>query len=73
MVILKYKKEDTNGSCLFETGSPTDIVGRQNFQTFSTRQLPHLGDSWGELTTTTTSTGTDLFNIVISSNREEHN
>ena len=33
-----------NGSCLFEAGLPTDIVGGQNFQTLSTRQTPHLGD-----------------------------
>ena len=43
-----------NGSCLFAAGLPADIVGNQSFQTFSTRQTPHLGDWWGELTTTTT-------------------
>ena len=36
--------DDPNGSCLFATGSPTDTVGSQNFQTFSTRQTPHFGD-----------------------------
>ena len=46
---------DTNGSCRFVVGSPTDTVGSQNFQPFSTRQTPHLGDWWGELTTPTTS------------------
>ena len=35
---------DPNGSCLFTAGSPTDTVSTQNFQTFSTRQTPHLGD-----------------------------
>ena len=35
---------DTNGSCLFAAGLPADIVGSQNFQTFSTRQTPHFGD-----------------------------
>ena len=30
---------DSNGSCLFAAGSPTDNVGSQNFQTFSTRQI----------------------------------
>ena len=30
---------DPNGSCLFAAGSPTDTVGSQNFQTFSTRLL----------------------------------
>ena len=88
---------DTNGICLVAAGSPTDTVGGQNFQIFSTRQIaflwlsgrcrqcysdfllqcagdvesdhtdsgivkdcadwnretPHLGDWWGELTTTT--------------------
>ena len=33
-----------NGSCLFAAGLPTDTIGSQNFQTFSTRQTPHLGD-----------------------------
>ena len=33
-----------NGSCLFAAGSPTDTVGSQDFQTFSTRQAPRLGD-----------------------------
>ena len=41
-----------NGSCLFAAGLPTYIVGSQNFQTFSTRQTAHLGDWWGEPTTT---------------------
>ena len=68
MVILKYNKEGTNGSCLFVAGLPTDIVGSQSFQTFSTRQTPHLGDWRGELTTT--STGTDVVNILISSSIE---
>ena len=88
-----------DGSCLFASGSPTDTVGSQSFQTFSTcpiafwwrsgrcrqcytdfllqcagdieadhtysgivmdsadrnRETPHLGDWWGDLTTTTTS------------------
>ena len=35
---------DPNGSCLFAAGLPADIVDSQNFQTFSTRQPPHLGD-----------------------------
>ena len=35
---------DPNGSCLFAAGLPTDTVGRQNFQPFSTRQTPHHGD-----------------------------
>ena len=35
---------DPNGSCLFAAGLPTDTVGSENFQTFSTRQTPHLGD-----------------------------
>ena len=43
-----------NGSCLFAAGLPTDTVGSLNFQTFFTRQAPHLGDWWGELTTTRT-------------------
>ena len=34
----------TSGSCLFVAGLPADIVGSQNFQTFSTLQTPHLGD-----------------------------
>ena len=38
-----------NGSCLFAAGLSADIVGSQTFQTFSTRQTPHLG----ELTPTT--------------------
>ena len=29
---------------LFAAGSPTDTVGSQNFQTFSTRQTPHIGN-----------------------------
>ena len=33
-----------NGSCLFAAGTPADNFGSQNFQTFSTRQTPHLGD-----------------------------
>ena len=45
---------DPNGCCLFAAGLPTDTVGSQNFQTFSTRQSPHLGDWWGELATATT-------------------
>ena len=32
------------GSCLFAAGKPANVVGIQNFQTFSTRQSPHLGD-----------------------------
>ena len=44
-----------NGSCLFSAGLSAGIVGSQNFQTFSTHQIQHLGDWWGELTTTTTS------------------
>ena len=44
---------DPNGSCLFAAGLPADIVGSQNFLTFSTRHTPHLVDWWGELTTTT--------------------
>ena len=48
-----YRWNDPNGSCLFSVGSPTDTVGSQNIQTFSTRQTPRLGDCWGELTTTT--------------------
>ena len=35
---------DPNGNCLFAAGSPTDTFGSQNFQTFSTRQTPHLGN-----------------------------
>ena len=35
---------DPNESCLFAAGSPTDTVGSQNYQTFSTRQTPHRGD-----------------------------
>ena len=35
---------DPNGCCLFAAGLPTDFFGSQNFQTFSTRQTPHLGD-----------------------------
>ena len=35
---------ERNGSCLFAAGSPTDTVGCQNVQPFSTRQTPHLGD-----------------------------
>ena len=31
-----------NGSCLFAAGSPTDTVGSQNFETFSTRQIAFL-------------------------------
>ena len=46
---------DPNGSCLFASGSPTDTVGSQNFQPFSTRQTPHLGDWWSKPTTTTLS------------------
>ena len=46
-------KPHLNGSCLIAAGLPTDIVGSENFQTFSTRQTQHLGDWWGELTTTT--------------------
>ena len=45
---------DLNGSRLFAAGLPTDTVGSQNFQHFSTRQTQHFGDWWGELTTTTT-------------------
>ena len=48
------KHVDPNGSCLFAAGSPTNTVGSQSFQTFSTRQTPHLGNWWGELTSTTT-------------------
>ena len=33
-----------NGSCLFAAFLPTDTVGSQNFQSFSTRQTPRLGD-----------------------------
>ena len=36
--------QSPNGSCLFAAGSPTGTVVSQNFQTFSTRQTPHLGD-----------------------------
>ena len=36
--------EIPNGSYLFAAGLPTDIVGSQNFQTFSTRQTTHHGD-----------------------------
>ena len=36
----KYQK----GSCLFAVALTADIVGSQNFQTFSTRQTPHIGD-----------------------------
>ena len=45
-------KSDPNGGCLFAAELPTDTVGSQSSQTFSTRQTPHLGDWWGELTTT---------------------
>ena len=44
--------EDPNGSCLYAAGLPTETIGSQNFLAFSTRQTPHLGDWWGELTTT---------------------
>ena len=36
--------KDPIGSCLFAAGLPTDTVGSQDFQPFSTRQTPHLGD-----------------------------
>ena len=41
---LSHATVDPNGSCLFATESPTDTVGSQNFNTFSTRQAPHLGE-----------------------------
>ena len=43
-LLAKTEVADPNGSCLFADGLPTDTVGSQNFQTFSTRQTPHLDD-----------------------------
>ena len=38
-VTVRPVPADPNVSCLFAAGSPTDTVGSQNFQTFSTRQI----------------------------------
>ena len=41
---IDVQHPDPNGSCLIAAGLPADIVSSQSFQSFSTRQAPHLGD-----------------------------